>query len=180
MPEMTGQRHWKRPDQLQVHKEPGWGYKYIRKEDVERRLAEGWEVCKKSEKVLNETGRTDSSQHYRGMILMRMPQHMVDERNKFYRDKHLKRVRAVAGASSLRDKADDINKGVGGDLTGALGKGLVLKEGVRTHDGLVHSHTTTIPPGPVDPEDAAALPSKEVPSLPEEETPKSKTKKGGK
>lgn len=143
---ITEQRHWKAPDKLEIKREKGFAYKYVRKSDVERRMNEGWEVCRKDEKVLQETGRVDTSQNYRSLILMRIPQHMADERNAHYLNIHKRRIRASGRGASLAAKASDISDGADkAGLSGAIGKGLEMKEGVVTDEGLHHSHTTIIP-----------------------------------
>lgn len=145
---MIEQRHWERPDQLQIVREGGWGYKYFRRADVERRIKEGWEVCRKDEKVMKESGAVDSTQNYRSLILMRMPQHMVDERNLFYVNKHKRRLRAAAKGAAVASAASRAATHENDDshsLAGAVGKGLVLKQGVVTEEGLHHTDNVSIP-----------------------------------
>lgn len=146
-PVLTTQRHWQRPDQLQIRREQGWAYRYFKKPDVERRIDEGWEIVASKLKERNEGGPVERAQHYRGLILMRMPQHMADERNQYYIDKHNKRVRAVArGAhfTSMAKAATHAGGNEGGDLAGVIGKGLVMRTGSVEADGTVHSHTEVI------------------------------------
>lgn len=143
--DLVEQRHWKAPDRLLIRREKGWAYRFIKKLEVDYRISEGWEVCKSQEKVNPESGKVDSTQNYRGLILMRIPQHMADERNTHYLNQHKRRVRASGRGSAVSSKADDINRGTSkSDLTGAIGKGLTLKEGVITDEGLHHSNTTVI------------------------------------
>ncbi len=151
------QRHWQPPDQLKIHKKPGWAYRYFRKTDVEHRLNEGWEVCRQDEKILKETGRTDTTQNYRNLILMMIPQHMKEERNAHFKRMHDRRIRASGKGMGLAAKADDINFGSDkSGLTGAIGKGLEMREGVITDEGLHHSQTTVIPvDGKDEPEEVA-------------------------
>jgi len=156
------QREWTPPDQLQIKREAGWGYKYFRKADVDRRLDEGWEVCNGNEKKRQETSSMDAGQHYRGLILMRMPIHMVEKRNKHYRDKHLKRLRAAGVGAAMRAKTDEANAGKGEDVFGTIGKGLVLKHGTMTEDGLRHTHTETF-----NAEDAEKVSKKDMDDLAE-------------
>lgn len=154
---IVGQRHWQPPDQLSIKKKAGWAYRYFRKADVERRLAEGWEVCRQEEKILKETGRTDSTQNYRGLILMMIPQHMADERNNHYKNLHNRRIRASGKGLGMTARAQDVNQESNkSNLTGTIGKGLELKEGVVTEEGLHHSKTTIIEvDNKIDPEEAA-------------------------
>lgn len=143
-------KHWQRPDVLRAKKIPGFGLKYVRKPDVGRRLDEGWEVVADPLMENKEGGMVDKAQHYRSLILMRMPKGMVDERNEFYREKHNKRVRATArGAamSSLRKAAtqDGSETEDGRPLASAIGGGLKLHQGVYTNEGLTHTDNVHIP-----------------------------------
>lgn len=146
--ELTEVKQWQRPDQLQIKREKGWGYKYFRKNDVERRMLEGWEVCNKGEKDSHETNPLDRAQHYRSLILMRMPIHMIEQRNNFYLEKHRRRLRASAKGAAVAGEAARVNSATGNDgpekLTGAIGKGLTLKQGVVTNEGLIHTHNEHI------------------------------------
>lgn len=147
-PVMIQQKHWQRPDQLMIVRDANFGYKYFRKGDVERRIAEGWEVCHKDEKVMKDTGSVDKSQTYRSMILMRMPIHMVNERNTYYQDKHRRRIRAAGKGASLAaaaGRAGTTDNKNSDELAGAVGTGLKMNQGVRTNDGLVHTSVTSIP-----------------------------------
>ena len=148
--QLIEQKHWKRPDQLVVTRQQGFGYKYFRKEDVPRRIDEGWEVCSKNEKVLRETGAVDTTQNYRQLILMRMPLHMVEERNKYYRDKHDRRIRQTARGSALATitaRAATKSNTDSNKLAGALGEGLVARTETITHEGLKHTSEIRVPIG---------------------------------
>lgn len=163
---VTEVKHWKRPDLMEIKREKGWGYKYVRKNDVDRRLLEGWEVCRDGEKKDHETSnKLDGAQHHRGLILMRMPQHMVDERNAYYLAKHQRRIRAAGSGSKLSIRAGDVNRETGSgtdakgnELTGTIGKGLTIKSGVTTEEGITHTTTQHIPIGEeIDPKDVEDL-----------------------
>lgn len=150
-PVITGQRHWQAPDKLRIRREPGWAYKYMRKQDVERRLDEGWEIVVSD----IQEGKPDASlveraKRHRSLILMRMPTEMRDERNAHYREKHNRRVRAVArGAhmSAVRNAATSAGHSTedGRTLAGTIGAGLQARQGVVTKEGLTHTDNITIP-----------------------------------
>lgn len=148
---IMGQRHWQAPDQLQITREPGFGNRYIRKADVERRLDEGWEIVE-SPLMKNKEGGTsvDRAQHYRGLILMRMPLPMIEERNAHYQNLHKRRLRAVArGAHMTSISRARTSEGTTTEddrpLAGTIGKGLYAHQGVHTDDGLTHTDNIAIP-----------------------------------
>ena len=144
------QRHWQAPDQLRIKREPGWGYRFFKKADVERRLDEGWEIVASMLKEHKEGGPVEKAQHYSGLILMRMPLELVQQRNAYYRGKHQKRLRAVArgGAMTSVSKAatsEGYETEDGEPLAGTIGRGLKVRQGVITDEGLVHTDNFDIP-----------------------------------
>ena len=148
MAEILTQKQWQAPDKLRIKREAGMAYRYIRKSDVERRLDEGWEIVNSPLKEKSEGGPMDKAQHYRGLILMRMPQHMADQRNQYYLDKHNRRVRAVArggGMPSIDKAATKDGNNRGGDLAGAIGKGLTIVSGSISTEGVSSSQSEHIP-----------------------------------
>lgn len=147
---MMGQRHWQAPDQLRIKKDPAFGYRYIKKADVERRLDEGWEIVPSAVKEKNEGGPVEKAQHYRGLILMRMPKEMIDQRNKHYHDLHERRLRAVARGAHMTSvvsarTADGVETEDGRPLAGTIGAGLTVHQGVHTDAGLTHTDNINIP-----------------------------------
>lgn len=137
MAELVTQRQWQAPDKLKIRQDPAKAYRYVTKETVEHRIDEGWVV-----EMLDGKPR-----HYRGLILMSMPKSMADERNKYYRDIHARRIRAVArgGAMQSVHKAATSSSNNSAELAGTIGRGLDLQEGTVTTDGLVHTNNTRIP-----------------------------------
>ena len=151
-------REWQRPDQLKVtNMDPRFSYKYMRKSDVERRIEEGWVICRKGNKVVNEVTSTDGAIHYRSMILMMCPKAMQERRNQYYIDKHHRRLRAVGKGASLQSAADNLNRGAGGRVTGVLGSGLQIKTGLNREDGMQFRDTKDYPVGRVESEDVESL-----------------------
>ena len=146
-PTMTTQTHWQRPDKLRVKPRLGFRPRFINKADVERRQDEGWVLDDKASLVRPEAGPIGRAGHYRSMVLMWMPEHMAEERNQFYRDKHNRRLRAVArgaGMTSVAKAATSDNRDAA-SLAGTIGKGLQISEGTVTNDGLVHTNHQHIP-----------------------------------
>lgn len=147
---LVGQRQWQSPDQLQIKREPGFGYRYIKKLDVERRVDEGWEIVASPLRAHKEGGPVEKAQHYRGLILMRMPKEMIDQRNAHYHNLHKRRLRAVARGAHMTSVLN-ARTSEGGEtedgrpLAGAIGRGLVVHQGVNTNDGLKHTDNIEIP-----------------------------------
>lgn len=147
---IAAMKQWQRPDQLKAVGVPlGMSGKFMRKQDVERRLDEGWVIVESAVKTVKEGGPVDKAVHYRSLILMAIPTEMKEQRNKFYQDKHWKRVRATArgGAmSSLRKAATSAGSETedGRPLAGPIGGGLKIHQGVQTQDGLRHTDDINI------------------------------------
>ena len=147
---LVAQKHWQSPDQLRIKREPGFGYRYIKKMDVERRLDEGWEIVASPLRQHKEGGPVEKAQFYRGLILMRMPLEMVAQRNAHYHNLHKRRLRAVARGAHMSSvlnarTSDGSSTEDGRPLAGAIGRGLVVHQGVNTNDGLTHSDNIEIP-----------------------------------
>jgi hypothetical protein len=148
--ELVGQKHWQSPDQLRIKKEPGFGYRYIKKLDVERRVDEGWEIVASPLRAHREGGPVEKAQFYRGLILMRMPKEMVDQRNAHYSNLHKRRLRAVAHGAHMTSvlnarTSEGSETEDGRPLAGAIGRGLVVHQGVHTNAGLTHTDNIEIP-----------------------------------
>ena len=66
-------------------KQPGMFYRWVRKDRVEERQDAGWVVVKGKNKIVR-TGKSDSSVStvvkHRELVLMKVPQEHVDERNR--------------------------------------------------------------------------------------------------
>ena len=136
-------REWRQPKPTRINEEPGWRYRYIRKDQVNRRLEEGngWEIVKQQlMKDRPEAASMDGGTHYRGHVLMRIPLHIAEQRDQFYRDKHARRLAASAKASAMVEAGRRINAGQEGNLTGVIGKTVV--QSVVHNDGMVVSKTT--------------------------------------
>lgn len=148
---LTSVTDWKAPTKLEVKGLPqGMSGKYFNKRDVERRLDEGWVIVNDPLKAHKEGGPIDKAKHFRSMILMMMPLEMVQKRNAFYREKHLRRVRATArgGAMTAVGRAatkDGATTEDGRPLAGAIGRGLTINQGVHTNEGLTHTDNIHIP-----------------------------------
>lgn len=110
-------RQWKRPDKLDIPADidkTGYGFKWVTKERLQSRMSEGWEivprVASKSAKLNHETGQVDGAIHVRELILCRMPQHMVDQRNQYYTDKNLRRMGAIKRGTKLKQETQQANR----------------------------------------------------------------------
>jgi hypothetical protein len=135
-------KEWKSPDKLIIDRKPGWRYHYVRKDQVARRLEEGngWEICYKNKQQNPESTSMDGACHYRGLILMCMPEDLAKQRDAWYINKHQKRLRASASGASLVAAAKKASGNMidshGNPLTGVLGNTVitdeVVKEGVTT------------------------------------------------
>lgn len=143
-------QHWTPPDKLKIRRTPGWAPRWIRKAEVEHRIVEGWRVVNRPVRKDGESGPVDQAIHYRGLILMEIPQHMADERNAYYRGLHQRKLRAVARGAmmkSVRDASTHEGRETedGKSLAGTIGKGLQARTEVETNDGLVHSNEVRVP-----------------------------------
>lgn len=149
-PSIVGQRDWQAPDQLRIKKEPGFGYRYIKKMDVERRMDEGWEIVASPLRQHKEGGPVEKAQYYRGLILMRMPLEMIQQRNAHYHNLHKRRLRAVARGAHMSAVANAATSEGnvtedGKPLAGTIGRGLTVHQGVHTNEGLTHTDNFEIP-----------------------------------
>jgi len=190
MAEIMEQRQWQKPDMIAVtKKDPRFGYRYFRKDRVDAAQDEGWEVVRKGTTDLktSEATSSDGAIHYRGLILMRMPRQMVDQRNAYWQERHQKRLRAAGVASGMSQAAEKINDKTGEKITGTVGT-VVIKSGVKMEDGSTrNTHTQAFQAEDVDKQDLKELADvkvaqeKENKRMSEEEddepTPRSKSKK---
>ena len=148
---LAGQREWQSPDQLRIKRELGFGYRYIKKADVERRVDEGWEIVASPLRQHKEGGPVEKAQHYRGLISMRMPLEMVQQRNAHYLNLHKRRLRAVARGAHMsavakaRTSDGESTTEDGKPLAGTIGRGLVVTQGVHTNAGLTYTDNISIP-----------------------------------
>ena len=149
-PALVGQREWQAPDKLRVKKEVGFGNRFVKKADVERRIAEGWELVASPLMQHKEGGPVEKAQHYRGLILMRMPLDMIKQRNAYYTSLHTRRLRAVARGAHMSSVVNArLSDGSstnedGRPLAGVIGRGLTVHQGVTTNDGLTHTDNMEI------------------------------------
>ena len=158
-------KEWKRPDKIGIDKEPGWRYRWVRKDQVNRRLAEGngWEFVRDvSLKDQPETLSMDGANHYRNLILMRLPEDLAQQRDQFYVDKFNRRLRASAAGSSLNDLTRRASAGLGEDEHGNPAFGMlgrtVIKDGSIQDGAAAGSTTVTVDPsGEVRSEDVAEM-----------------------
>jgi hypothetical protein len=102
-------REWKPPSLLpEIKQEPGWAYRWVRVSlaneadnlNVSSRMREGWEPVKHSDHPevnlpVNPNSSFGDSIEIGGLLLCKMPQEMVDQRNEYYRDKAKAQEQAV-------------------------------------------------------------------------------------
>ena len=102
-------REWAPPSLLpEFKKQPGWAYRWIRISlandadnlNVSSKMREGWEPVKHSEHPeiqlpASADSRFKDSVEIGGLLLCKMPQEMVDQRNDYYRKKAEGQARAV-------------------------------------------------------------------------------------
>ena len=102
-------REWAPPSLLpEFKKQPGWAYRWIRISlandadnlNVSSKMREGWEPVKHSEHPeinlpANPDSRFKDSVEVGGLLLCKMPQEMVDQRNEYYKQKAEGQAKAV-------------------------------------------------------------------------------------
>ena len=102
-------REWKPPSLLpEIKQEPGWAYRWVRVSlaneadnlNVSSRMREGWEPVKHSDHPevnlpVNPNSSFGDSIEIGGLLLCKMPQERVDQRNEYYRDKAKAQEQAV-------------------------------------------------------------------------------------
>jgi hypothetical protein len=102
-------KEWKPPSLLpEIKQEPGWAYRWVRVSlaneadnlNVSSRMREGWEPVKHSDHPevnlpVNPNSSFGDSIEIGGLLLCKMPQEMVDQRNEYYRDKAKAQEQAV-------------------------------------------------------------------------------------
>jgi len=102
-------REWAPPSLLpEFKKQPGWAYRWVRISlandadnlNVSSKMREGWEPVKHSEHPeiqlpASADSRFKDSVEVGGLLLCKMPQEMVEQRNDYYRQKAEGQARAV-------------------------------------------------------------------------------------
>ena len=102
-------REWAPPSLLpEFKKQPGWAYRWVRVSlandadnlNVSSKMREGWEPVKHSEHPeinlpANPDSRFKDSVEVGGLLLCKMPQEMVDQRNEYYKQKAEGQAKAV-------------------------------------------------------------------------------------
>ena len=102
-------RNWAPPSLLpDFKKQPGWAYRWIRvtlaneadNRNASSKMREGWEPVKHSEHpeikiTSNPNSQFKDSVEVGGLILCKMPQEMVEQRNQYYKDKAEGQAKAV-------------------------------------------------------------------------------------
>jgi hypothetical protein len=102
-------REWAPPSLLpEFKKQPGWAYRWIRISlandadnlNVSSKMREGWEPVKHSEHPeiqlpASADSRFKDSVEVGGLLLCKMPQEMVDQRNDYYKQKAEGQAKAV-------------------------------------------------------------------------------------
>ena len=100
---------WAPPSLLpEFKKQPGWAYRWVRvtlanepdARNASSKMREGWEPVKHSEHPEIKLTSNPNSQYkdaveVGGLILCKMPQEMVDQRNAYYKDKAEGQAKAV-------------------------------------------------------------------------------------
>jgi len=107
--EVKETKQWAPPSLLpEVKQQPGWAYRWVRVSlaneadnlNVSSRMREGWEPVKHSEHPEVNLPRNPNSQYadaieIGGLLLCKMPQEMVDQRNTYFREKAEAQEKAV-------------------------------------------------------------------------------------
>ena len=102
----TMSKPWEPSSVLHVQgKDPRFNYRWISKDNVDKRLAEGWEIVKgttpdsaKGKSLTLADGRSvDSVTSVRNLILARMPKEKAEARNKYYEKMSQDSIDAVDG-----------------------------------------------------------------------------------
>ena len=102
-------KQWAPPSLLpEFKKQPGWAYRWIRvtlanepdARNASSKMREGWEPVKHSEHpeiklTSNPNSQFQDSVEVGGLILCKMPQEMVDQRNEYYKQKADGQAQAV-------------------------------------------------------------------------------------
>src|SRR5210317_1239681 len=102
-------KQWSPPSLLpEFSKKPGWAYRWIRitlanepdARNASSKMREGWEPVKHSEHPEIKLTSNPNSQYkdaveVGGLLLCKMPQEMVDQRNAYYRQKTEGQAQAV-------------------------------------------------------------------------------------
>lgn len=95
MAEGTVTKPWEPASVLHVgNKDPRFAYRWISKDNIDKRIAEGWEIIKgvspdkAKGKILTLADGTqlDSCTVVRNLVLARMPKERAASRNKYYED----------------------------------------------------------------------------------------------
>ena len=102
-------KQWAPPSLLpEFKKQPGWAYRWVRvtlanepdARNASSKMREGWEPVKHSEHPEIKLTSNPNSQYkdaveVGGLLLCKMPQEMVDQRNEYYRKKAEGQAQAV-------------------------------------------------------------------------------------
>ena len=102
-------KQWSPPSLLpEFSKKPGWAYRWVRitlaneadARNASSKMREGWEPVKHSEHpeiklTSNPNSQFKDSVEVGGLILCKMPQEMVDQRNAYYKQKADGQAQAV-------------------------------------------------------------------------------------
>lgn len=105
----TRPKTWKRPETLPMPDDkPGWKHRYIRVAtrgesdpmNISSKLREGWEPCLATdypeiELLVTENARFKDNIVIGGLMLCRMAEEMVDQRNAFYADQVKRQLQTV-------------------------------------------------------------------------------------
>jgi hypothetical protein len=105
----TRKKQWEPASLLpEIKKEPGWAYRWVRVSlandadnlNVSSRMREGWEPVKHSDHPEVNLPKNPNSQfadsiEIGGLLLCKMPQEMVDQRNAYYKEKAEAQEKAV-------------------------------------------------------------------------------------
>ena len=86
-----GRPSWRPAQMLTVEKEPGYRYRWVRKDDanIERKTNESWSFVAKDvhehPEGINDGKPLTSTGEYREMVLMRIPEEIAQERDAYFR-----------------------------------------------------------------------------------------------
>ena len=136
-------REWKRPDQMEVPehlKNPDFGFKWARKDEIDKAIAEGWEVARGAGGTLDykpyQSGQSlDGAVHLREMVLVRMPKAMVGQRNDYYRKINDDRMKSVKKGAEMKQQIEKANKDAN-VARGTRGESFVASHGKVSASGM--------------------------------------------
>lgn len=103
----TVKKDWHRPRPLEMYrKEPGFSYRWVRRDNVQRKKYEGYEVVrrKKKDKATIKKGKFGSAYKFRELILMRIPIKLRKIRDRHFQQRADRQMESVSRLSQNQAK----------------------------------------------------------------------------